>query len=118
MLRLLLVKVASPLAKRRSHNREYHKPNLRPKCDDSEQNDNRCREASTDLPKVVLRSQRVPDICKIRTPIGRKEGEREEDNGYGCEDQNSLVASVVCDGEIVLLDCTKSEELKLRRVSK
>ena len=69
MLWLLLVEITMTLAKERLCDRDYHEPNLRPKRDHPEKEDNGSCEASTNFPKVELRSDRISNAHEICAPI-------------------------------------------------
>lgn len=59
----------------------------------------------------LLRQISVPNTLKVRAPIRREERQREKNHGHRRKDQDRLVALLIGDCKIVLLDRAELEEL-------
>lgn len=81
------------------------------KCAKGNKQDNEECSRSTNLPKVDFCLDCINNACQIHSVVRREEGQRQEDNSYAGEDQNSLVLGVRNNGQFVLLDRTELKEL-------
>lgn len=76
----------------------------------NKQNDEDCSR-SANPPKKGFCFGCINNACQIHSVVGRKKGQRQEDDSYAGEDQNCLVLGVRDNGKFVLLDGTELKEL-------
>ena len=71
------------------------------------------RNGPADLPEIGFGAPAFRHAVEVHAPVGGEEGEREEDDGYGGEDEDGFVLAVGYDSEFVLFDGAELEELGL-----
>lgn len=80
-------------------------------CAKGNKQDNEDCSRSTNPPKEGFCLGCINNACQIHSVVRREEGQRQEDDSYACEDQDSLVLGVRDNGKFVLLDRTELKEL-------
>ena len=80
-------------------------------CAKGNKQNNKYCSRSTNPPKEGFCLGCINNACQIHSVVRREEGQRQEDDSYAGEDQNSLVLGVRNNGKFVLLDRTELKEL-------